>query len=216
MPEKDSIIVLSHYLTPDLELSSVSKARVEKCVEMYKADVAPYIVMNGGPGKLTEETNGSWYLPRNSGRVHCDFMANYAIKLGVTEDHILTQEYSSDTVGEAYFVKELILIPNDWRNNIVVTDKSQEDRAREIYSFILGSDFTTEFEIVEAESEDLDAIIAREQESLQIFQQQFGNVTPGDSAAIEEILYELHTIYRNLPEEKKLRIYTKSPQTDGA
>ena len=42
-----SIIVLSHQLTPDWELSGESKLRVEKGVELLKMDCAKYFYILG-------------------------------------------------------------------------------------------------------------------------------------------------------------------------
>jgi uncharacterized SAM-binding protein YcdF (DUF218 family) len=108
----DSIIVLSQKLIPDRELSEEPKLRVERVTELFKADCANYVIMNGGPGKFTEKTPYGEFIPRGFHLVQCEVMRDYAMGLGIPKKRILMQSFSSDTIGEAYFVKKMLLAPN--------------------------------------------------------------------------------------------------------
>lgn len=193
---KDSIIVASHEVTIDGKLSEESKLRVEKAVELFRQGVSNFIIMNGGPDRTKEFTDP----------LVCDVMKDHALGLGVSDKNILTQNFSYETVGEAYFVKELILAPKDWKNNIIVTSDYHIPRSEIIYRRILGPKYTTEFVGVILDSVD-QKILDHELESLEIFMLRFGDIAPGDSPAIEEAVYTKHCLYSKIHKADRLRFY---------
>jgi hypothetical protein len=207
MPKQDSIIVLAHSLTPERELTAESKLRLDFAVDLFKQDVADFMVMSGGPGILTDGR----YMQRGTHPVNCEAMKDYALCLGVPADRILMQDYSIDTVGDVYFTKEMILVPRKWFNNVFVTSKYHVKRVEVVSGIILGTPFSTK--VMGVETENLigvePAILAEEESTTKLFLKQFGGVRPGDSRAIEEILYRDHLLYRKIPEEERLRFYTK-------
>lgn len=204
-----SIVVLSQWLTPDRKLNDSSIARIEKGLELL-ARGADYIVMNGGPGKYTQMTPEGMYIPRGTHPVHSEVMAQYAMERGVPKQIIGIQDYSSDSVGEAYFGKEMILAPNNLRNIIVVTNGMHLPRVKAIYEKILGKEFNAEFADVESPC-DLDAnLIENEQQMLQLFLRQFGHLSNGNSEGIERVLYKEHKLYSQIPESERW-IKGKSP-----
>lgn len=207
MMRKDAIVILSNKLTPERNLNEESRLRVEKGVELFKIGISNCIVMNGGPGLFTEETDEGRCVPRGTHPVHCEVMKDYAVSLGIPRDRILMQDYSSDTVGEAYFVKEIFLFPMNLKDIIIVTSNYHIKRVRKIYKHILGSNYSIEFVGVKTEMCNDPETIAREERSLNRFLEQFGKLKPGDSVGIEQILYNQHPLYKKIPDEKRLRFY---------
>ena len=206
----DSIIVASNTLTPARKLSRECRRRVDKGIELYEDKQAPVIIMNGGPGKFTEPTPEGTFVPRGTHPVQCEVMRAYAMALGVPEDDIVMQDYSSDTVGEAYFCKEMILVPEKWKTNVYVTSNYHVPRCMAVYDHILGKGFSTVFTGVAVDSDNDPEIWAFERRAYAMFKEQFGDTPKGDSAAIEEVLYSKHGIYSKIPEEKQLRFHTRA------
>lgn len=209
MERKDSIIVLSGLLTQDRRPDEDLKQRIIKSVELFRKGIADSIIMNGGPGKIAKNGNRYSYIQRDSHPMACEVMRDYAISLGVPKSRILMQDYSSDTVGEAYFVKEMVLAPRGWKNNVIVTNKCHEKRARVIYDFILGPNYRTGFECIETDFDRNPEMQAKEKESLELFLKQFKGMKPGDSRAIERALYESHALYSKIPEKERLCFYNR-------
>lgn len=90
---KDAVIVLSGVLTPQRELSEESRLRVDRGLEILAKGGANYIVMNGGPSKFSERTEGELYVPRGTHPVHSEVMAKYAIQRSVPREKIAIQDF---------------------------------------------------------------------------------------------------------------------------
>ena len=201
---KDAVIVLSHSLTPQRELTEESRLGVDTGLEILAKGGAKYIVMNGGPGRFSEKEQGL-YVPRGTHPVHSEAMAQYAIQRGVPLEKIAIQDFSSDTVGEAYFGKEMVLLPNNFLENIIVTSDYNIPRVREIYAKILGDPFQTDYLGIPTTLADVPGEEVRVRKSLETFRNQFRQVRDGDSAAIEAVLYSVHDLYKDLPQELRWR-----------
>lgn len=198
---KDAIIVLSHYLTPQRELTEESRLWVDTGLEIFAKGEANYIVMNGGPGRFSERTEQGLYVPRGTHPVHSEVMAQYAMQRGVPQEKIAIQDFSSDTVGESYFVKEMVLLANGFFKNIIVSSDYNMPRVEEIYKKILGDSFQTYYLGVPTTLADTHEEEARVRKSIETFRRQFGQVRDGDSATLEAVLYSVHDLYKDLPQE---------------
>ncbi len=198
---KDAVIVLSQCITPLRELTEEARLRVDAGLEILLNREANCIIMNGGPGRFSESTEEGLYVPRGSHPVHGEVMANYAIKRGVPPEKIALQDFSGDTVGEAYFVKEMVLFPNGLHNITVVSSESQIPRAQEIYRKILGNGYQTDYIGVSIPSANISEASEHERKALEMFRSQFGHLRDGDSEAIERTLYSVHGLYKDLPPE---------------
>lgn len=205
--KRDAIVILSNKLTPDRDLNEESMKRVEKGVELYKEGISSLIIMNGGPGLFTEKTLEGKCVPRGTHPVQSEVMRDYALSLGVPNDKILIQDFSSDTVGEAYFVKEIFLFSMQLRNIIVVTSDYHMKRAKIIFDQVLGPGYSTEFVGVKTSLENDLNTIEREGRSLDKFLEHFGKLEPGDSPGIEQVLYTKHPLYSKIPNEKRMEFY---------
>jgi hypothetical protein len=68
-------------------------------------------------------------------------MRRYATALGVPGEVIYIEEDSLDTIGNAYFTKTQIVVPNDWDRIAVVASESQMARALRAFRHVYGKDF---------------------------------------------------------------------------
>lgn len=211
MPKQNSIIILSHRLTPKKNLSKESRLRIDKGIYLFLNGAAEYIIMNGGPGRYTTLVNGRIFVPRGTHPVHCEIMRDYAINHDVPPNKILMQNFSVDTIGEAYFVKEMILMPNSFLRNIIVSSDTHLPRARIIYKKILGSKFSTKFVGVKTRLKNSKNILSREKRELRLFNKLLNHIKDGDSEKIEKAIYESHHRYYSIPKNKRW-LRNKSPK----
>jgi uncharacterized SAM-binding protein YcdF (DUF218 family) len=187
----DAIVVLGGGLGADGTLPQVAKARVERAVEAYRSGVAPRIIMTGRcaltaePGPVTEARA----------------MTDAAVALGVPEDVVLLEEVARDTLGNAYFVRELYLEPCGWHSIRVVTSDFHLSRAawcfRKIlgptydYSFISAFSGLTPHELIQR---------ALEECKISIFLNEWLEaVQEGDDHAVDRLMAHEHPGYAEAP-----------------
>ena len=119
--EADVIIVLSAGARRGgTQLDHFSRARVERAVELWRAGVAPEILMSGGP-------IGPW--------LHiAETMKQYAIDLGVPEFAISIEGDSTTTFENARFTLD-VAREEDWRTAVLVTDDYHMLRAWLLFEY---------------------------------------------------------------------------------
>lgn len=204
----DSIIIASHLITPDLKLSEESKKRIEKGLDLLYKGLADFLIMNGGPGQYTKPVNGSKFVNRFSNIPrHCDLMKEYALKLGADKNKILVQNYSSDTIGEAFFVKAFILEPNCFTNNFLVTSNYHILRSSIIYDYILGEKYFTVYVSTDVPKQKVKIEINKEFKKIKKFFDFVKCINKGDSYKFQQKLYESHELYNKIPLERRILIY---------
>lgn len=122
--KRDAIIVLCHHLD---DLTEEHKKRLDAGISLFNEDKADRIIVHGPNTK------------------------KYLIKQGIPEERIFTCDKSKTTIGEAYFIKEEILLMNNFKRLFVVSsDYHIRYRVPLIFDFILGKDFDTKY--IEVES----------------------------------------------------------------
>lgn len=187
----DAIVVLGGGVEEDGGLPLPARARVERAVEAFNARVAPRIIMTGRcglavtPGPVTEARA----------------MADEAMRLGVPEAALLLEEVARDTLGNAYFVRELYLEREGWTTIRVVTSDFHLSRAAWCFRKILGPAY--DFSFISAYSGLSPAELihrALEECKLSIFLNEWLEaVTEGDEEAIDRLMAHEHPGYADAP-----------------
>jgi len=114
---KSAVIILSQKL-----LGAEYQNRLKKGINIYKKNNLDYIIL---PSESVNDKN-------------IQFLENADIQT----KKILTEANSKDTIGEAYLIKENILLPyNIDKVYVVSSDYHIEYRAKIIFDFVLGNDF---------------------------------------------------------------------------
>lgn len=174
---KDAVVVLSHRFDKNTKLSIEYVKRLNKAYELVIKKEANNII-------LCSETA-------------INKVRDILIKKGIKHDKIFFQKKSKDTIGEAFFTKKEILIPNNWKDIIVVSsDYHIFYRARIIFDFILGEDFKIEYIGVESGRLKDPDTVKNQKNSMDNFINIFKNISPGDDNAIEKILIKNHELYK--------------------
>lgn len=187
----DAIIVFGGGINPDGTLEENSRVRVAKAVQLWKQGKALVMVMSG-----------AWSFSRKEIpiRTEAAAMAEYAEKLGGLATAILREDRSKDTIGNAYFVKTLLAIPNHWKNLLVVVSDYHVARTKHLCEKIFGPDYQIDVKgaTLPMSQAERDERMVREQTSTEVFDEWFP-ITSGDDAAIEKLLQDIHPAYSKHP-----------------
>lgn len=182
MQTADAIIVLGRGINPDGTLPIDAIFRVETAAKLFQEGKAPRLIMSG---------SWSFHLSETPLRTEAAAMAEHAVSLGVPMPSIMLEEESKDTLTNAYFVKHLFLIPNAWRNVVVVTSEDHSQRTGLDFRFVLGPEY--EVETIASPltlwGEELAKMEAKERRSLWGTKKMIRDIAPGDDAAIKELIY---------------------------
>ncbi|MEK7153240.1 MAG: YdcF family protein [Patescibacteria group bacterium] len=179
----EAYIVLGGGIDASGRLSDTSMSRVEYASELYHRQRLPFVV--SGRWSLLAETAPA--------RTEAAAMREYAIANGVSEDSILVEDESMETVGNAYFTYTRYIKPKGWRAVEVVTAAFHSARA--LYSFrkVLGSSCTVRMAVSRdifspAEQSKLEQ---RESKIFSFIRELFNPIPEGDAAAIYAALHKL-------------------------
>lgn len=172
---KDAVIVLSHRLE-DGKPSAEYWKRLDKAVEIVLGGEAENII-------LCSETA-------------TEAVKKEVIARGIEESRVFLMPKTKDTIGEALFSKKDFLIPKKGKNIFVVSsDYHINYRVKEIFSFVLGKEFSVEFIGIESGKSGDKNVKKGQEKSLEEFRKLVEGISPGDDKAIEERLMKKHRLY---------------------
>jgi len=117
------------------------------------------------------------------------------LKEGIPDGEMHLEETSTDTLGNAYFSKEQILIPNFLRSVLVVTSAFHVERCKYLFQKVLGPNYKISFAECsdDISQEDADRLRRLESHIREVYASRWLNaVADGDSKAISSVLFEHH------------------------
>lgn len=129
--------------------------RLDKAIKLYK-ELGLSILVSGKYSFL--------YSSSKPPITEASKMFQYLVAKGVPEKNIIKEEFSKDTVGNAYYVKKYIFLPKRENKAIIVTSDFQIPRVEYIFNKIFGSDYKLKFVSVKS-------FLSR-QEKKKVFQRQ--------------------------------------------
>ena len=186
-----AIVVLGGGVNTDGSLPQVCAARVERAAQLYHARIAPRLIMSGRCGLADPDPA---VTEAAAMRVH-------AVQLGVPESAILLEEEARDTLGNAYYTRELFLAPNGWTSIRVVTSDFHLSRAAWVFRKVLGTAYDFSFVSAPSGFSPRELIFrALEECKLSIFLNEWLEaVAEGDDDAIDRLMLNEHPGYANAP-----------------
>jgi vancomycin permeability regulator SanA len=182
--EYDCIIVLANEMDKEGNLNLESTSRVKLASDSYSNNSSTTLITCG------------WNYRKDSKLFIGDVMKEFAVKLGVPSEKIITELNSRDTVGDAFFTKHNILTNRKWKNILVVTSDYHVDRTLSIFKFIYGYEYT--IEVIGSSGSDSLEKKESEKKSLEAFEQTFKNIREGNDIEIYEKLSTLHPFYNGV------------------
>lgn len=189
----DVIIVLGRGIEADGSLPEDPLARVRKGAELFKAGLAPRMIMSG---------EWSYRLAVPPVRTEASALKEYAISLGIPSEIIIEEAESKDTLGNAYFAKVRYCVPNGWTRIVVVTSEDHLKRSRYIFEKVFGAGYTIHFEISErvVSDEHFALELEHERKSLVVLERWVGDIANGDDVAIWQLMSTKHPGYSTSPD----------------
>lgn len=184
MEKYDALLVLGHELTKEKELTETSRERIDVGIGLIKNGFANKLIVSGG-----HEDFGECY-----GISVARAMKNYAIKKGILKENILEEDISLDTVGELIFCKIGIIVPRNWKKNLIITHNYHMQRTKRESEFIFGKNYNLDFKGVKNSDIPLRSE-EQEKRSYQSFCETFNWIKPGDDNRILERLLKKHPLY---------------------
>lgn len=188
----DAIVVLGGGVEEDGALTWASCTRVAQAAEVYRAGVAPRLILSGRCS-LSQDSEPDV--------TEASAMADLAVLLGVPREAMYLEEESRDTLGNAYFTRERLLEPNGWRRIRVVTSDFHLSRAAWVFRKILGGEY--DFSFVSAFSGlDPGELIERVLEECRVsifLNEWLQAVQEGDDEAIDRLMLHEHPGYSDAP-----------------
>jgi len=182
----DTAVGLSWIINLDGTLQKEGELRVDRTVELYRSGAVQTLTMSGRHDKI------DWDAPVT----HAEAMARYAVEQGVPRNDIYIEDRSLDTVGQAYFVKRYVVIPNNWGDLVVVSSDWHMERVREIFDFIFGTEFNVGYESSESTRGVRWTRAPKEWPGRLVFRKSFRGINSGDDKAITERLFSSHPLYK--------------------
>jgi len=177
----DSVIVLANEMNKDGVLNKESSLRANLAAKMAKDFNIPYIITCG------------WAYRTDSDVKIADALKSYIENLGVRPEQILTEKNSRDTVGDAVFTRLNLVEPLGFKRFCVVTSNYHVARARKVFNFVYGSNFS--IDVIGADVEFDVSFLSKEIDSEIAFDRTFYDVGIGDMGQIMEALRNNHPFY---------------------
>lgn len=190
-PSAHAIVVLGGGVDPGGALTRFSRTRVARAVELYRLGIAPRLILSGRCGLSGPEPPVT----------EAAAMAAYARDHGVPDDALLLEEEARDTLGNAYYVRELFLAPNGWTSVRVVTSDFHLSRAAWVFRKVLGTRYDYSFASAASGLSPRELIFqALEECKIYIFLNEWLEaVEEGDERAIEHLMSREHPGYADAP-----------------
>lgn len=168
---------------------------VQKAVESYRKGLGEVILFSGfGNQHVLDRVKVTGAMASKQ----------YAIELGIRPEVIWTNEEGKDTLGEAYFCKQVVK-QTDFRDIALVAGPWHMERTEYVFRMAFGPAYNITPVASErngfTDSEMVD-LVAAERLSLELLKSYFRefDVQPGDEAGIRKIF------------ENKYKIYTPAPK----
>ncbi|EDK72306.1 protein of unknown function DUF218 [candidate division TM7 genomosp. GTL1] len=181
MASYDLIVVLAQKLHPGWKLAPDLQRRLDHARDLYLADKAPLIAVSGR-WVITYEAKG--IVPPIT---EAECMKRYLIEQGVPANAILKEETSQDTIGNAYFIKQLVQERPGLRRLLIVCATPHLRRVCYIFDHVFGDSRHLSYGGIVPN--DFPNSPAKEEEVLRKTKEFFGSMRRGDDSALEGMLY---------------------------
>lgn len=183
MSSYDLIVVLGYGFSWNWTLPEKSILAVKKAAELYKKGVASKIAVCG---KWSINWDLEGITPPTT---EAEEMKNLLLKLQIPQSAIFKEEFSKDTIGNAFFLKTKICQPNNFKKILVLCVDYHLERVRFIFNKVFSRDYKIDFlSIKTEETKDSTTFILQKQ----VFEKQknfLKDMKVGDDNFLKKRLY---------------------------
>ncbi len=196
MKTYDAIVVLGSQ--PDFrtwEFPSHTYKSLDRALELVKQGVAPYICLSGDHALKYDNTGITQPFKE------ADKEEEYLLSIGCPSEVILKETVSRDTVANFYYLKNLVFIPHNIKNVLLITPEFRVKRLKFLWKKVLGPDYKLDIETIEYEDKD---IYKQEAPTLKRQQEWLKDVKDGDDAWFKVKFYDdpYYLLYKKRDQER--------------
>lgn len=139
MQPYDVILTLGNGLTKDWKLPEVVNERLKKIADLYFQKVSDKIIVCG-------RWSINWDL-RNikPPTTEAEEMKKVLLSFGIPNENILKEEWSKDTIGNAYFAKVKFIKPCGIKTILVACEDFHLQRAKFLFKKVFGNGYQLDF-----------------------------------------------------------------------
>lgn len=190
---KKAIVILPHLMETNGVLDEQTISRINHSIKIFKEGDYDFFITSG------------WDYRKDSEQKIGEVMTEYLVKnFGIDQKKILTDTYSRDTVGDAFFIREQFVIPMNILNLTVVTSDWHVNRTKKIFNKFFQKKIFIKLIGVSTSLKNDDLIVKKEKLSMGSFFKTFENVNLSDSNEVILTLREKHPLYNGDANEKIL------------
>ncbi|MBF8249797.1 MAG: hypothetical protein HW400_398 [Candidatus Levybacteria bacterium] len=180
----DVILTLGNGLTEDWKLPGIVASRLKKVADLYLQKIAGKIIVCG-------RWSINWDIEGiQPPTTEAEEMRKTLLSLGVANQDIIKEEWSRDTIGNAYFSKINIIEPNNFKKILVVCSDFHLQRAQFLFRKIIGSEYRMDFITTPTESSHDPKFMKMEEGVLQRQIKFLKDMKDGDDLYLKTRLYD--------------------------
>ncbi len=176
----DIIIVLGGGISKEGILPQWVEERLDHAAKLYVDQKLPKLLMSG---------KGRDNFPI----AEADAMKAYLVAKGLSATDILTETLSTDTLQNAFFCKTMHLDPLNLSDILVITNQFHIKRTRQIFEFVLGTDYHLSYQSVSDHNLDTEQLKLREfteGELIKFYQRLFASVSSDKKKGLHSFIYK--------------------------
>jgi len=176
------IIVLGNLMDESGQLNKESCARLDLAINIFRMNKHAFMVTSG------------WDYCFEYNIAIADAMKLYIVNnSNISEELILADTNSRDTVGDALFTKINIIKKKSMKNLLVVTSDYHVPRVNKIFSYIYGKEYIVN--ALGVKTNKTKELSEREDKSLNVFYKTFNGIKSGDDDLMYKRLSADHPYY---------------------
>lgn len=195
MRRYDLIVVLGYGFIGDWKLSEHVYNRLKIAAQLYQKGTAKKIAVCGKWSLAWDQQN---IIPPTT---EAEAMKRVLIDLGIPEEDVLKEEFSKDTVGNAFYLKTKVINKSGYKNLLVLCADYVLKRVKYIFYKVYPSSYSITI-MPTLTSYKNDTEVLKAQEEVLTLQKKFlRNMKRGDDAFLEKRLYSDPYYHLKMPEK---------------
>lgn len=183
MKTYDVILTLGNGLTEDWKLPNFVNERLKKVADLYFEKTASKIIVCGR-WSINWDIKG--VTPPTT---EAEEMKKALLSLNIPDNDIFKEEWSRDTIGNAYFAKIKIIKPNNFKSILVVCSDFHLKRAQFLFQKIFDGECQIDFLTTPTEMGNDSEFIQMEEEVLERQNKFLAEMRDGDDLFLQARLY---------------------------
>jgi len=199
MKTYDAILTLGNGLTKEWKLPEIVESRLKKVADLYFQKTANKIIVCG-------RWSINWDLEGiKPFTTEAEEMEKVLLDLNIPDKDIFREEYSRDTIGNAYFSKVKIIKPYQFKTILIVCSDFHLKRVQFLFKKIFGSEYEMDFLTTPTEASKDPEFMRMEDKILNRQKKFLEAMRDGDDSFLQTRLYN-DLYYKEKRPEKVARI----------